>query len=434
MKAKKTTLKIAGMQCPSCEILIEDKLKSQVNVIKVKPNYKTQTVEVFFKGSLNKKIINQELEKFGYQIKQNYEEIKESLGNKIFLFFSWLIFWIFAYLMIKDIVFVKNFQLGGKFQFLPILILGLIASFSTCMATSGVLFLSTLEEGKSNFKKAFYFNIGRIISYGFFGLLVGFLGRELLGNFYFSTFLSFFIAILLIFLGLDMAKIIRLSTVFPYDKTGKLFRKLENFLIKNHQRSEFFLGILTYFLPCGFTQTIQVYALGLANPWLSAITMTVFALGTSPAIFLVASAEKIFRNHFYHLFFKAMAALVFLVGVYYFSNSLTLTGFNFRFTTSNLSQLKNVKIENGWQIIKMTVDERGYTPNEFVVKKNQPVRWIINGKNVYGCQGYFVVPELGIRKALAEGENFFEFTAKEKKPIYFSCGMGMYRGVIETID
>lgn len=432
MKEKKITLKIAGMHCPSCEILVEDKFKTFKNVLKVKPNYKRQTAEVVFRGYLNKEKINQELKKFGYQIKEEKEEIKEPLGSKIFIFFSFLIFWVFTLLLVKDLSFVSNFNLGSSFQFFSVLVLGLIASVSTCMATSGALFLSTLEEGKSNFKKALYFNLGRILSYGFFGFLVGILGKEILGNYYLSTFLSFFIALLLIFLGLDMAKIIRLSTIFPYDKTGGIFKKLENFFIKNRQQSEFFLGALTYFLPCGFTQTTQFFALGLGNPWLSSATMMVFALGTTPAIFFVAFFDKILRNGFYHFFFKAMAALVFLVGIYYFYNSLTLVGINFNFSSS--SQLKNVKMENGWQIIEMTVDGRGYTPNDFVVKKGVPVRWQIKGENVYGCQGYFVVPELGIRKALSPGENFFEFTPKESKPIYFSCGMGMYRGKIEVID
>ena len=437
MKTRKTVLKIAGMHCPSCEILIEDKFKSLNNVLKVKANHKTQTAEVFLKGKLDKEKINQQLQKFGYQIKEddkNNEKEKVFLANKIVIFISWIVFWIFVYLMIKEISFFNRIRLGDGFQFWPILILGLIASVSTCMATSGALFLATLEEGKSNLKKALYFNTGRIVAYGFFGFGVGLIGKELLNNFYFSIFLNFFIALLLIFLGLDMAKIIPLSSIFPYHKTRGVFRKLENLLIRNRQHSEFLLGGLTYFLPCGFTQTTQVYALGLANPWLSAATMMVFALGTSPAIFLVASIEKFLRNSLYHLFFKAIAALVFLVGIYYFFNSLALAGINFNFYLHDFSQLKNVRLENNWQIIEMVVDGRGYTPNEFVVKKNQPVRWIVKGKNVYGCQGYFVVPELGIRKVLEEGDNFFEFTPKKTKPIYFSCGMGMYRGVIEVIE
>ncbi len=435
MKTKKTTLKISGMHCPSCNILVEDKLKEEKNIVSVKSNYKNQTAEVLFKGYLDKEKLNKKLKPFGYLIKsEKEEEKKESFFDRISLFFVFLVSWILIYLMVRDLSFFNNFKLNGNFQLLSIFFLGIIASFSTCMATSGALFLSTLEENKDNFTKAIYFNIGRILSYGFFGFLAGLIGKQFLNNFYLSTFFSFFIAGLLIFLGLDMARIFRLSAIFPYDKTGGIFRRLENYFIKNRQQSEFLLGFLTYFLPCGFTQTTQVYVLSFGNPWLSSLAMIVFALGTTPAIFLIASFEKIIRHRFLPFFYKAMAALVFLVGIYYFYNSLALVGVNIAFSSPVSLNLKNVRIKNGWQMIEMVVDGRGYTPNEFVVKKDVPVRWKIQGENVYGCQGYFVVPELGIRKALLPGENFFEFTPKEKKSILFSCGMGMYRGRIEVID
>ncbi len=435
MKTKKIILKISGMHCPSCNVLVEDKLREEKNILSVKPNYKTQTAEVIFKGKLDKEKIKEKLKQFGYLIQSNNQEEKnESFFDRISLFFVFLVSWILIYLMVKDLSFFNNFKLNGNFQLLAIFFLGIVASFSTCMATSGALFLSTLEESKNNFNKAIYFNIGRVLSYGFFGFLFGLIGNKLLNNFYTSTFLSFFIAGLLIFLGLDMARIFRLSAILPYDKTGGIFRRLENYFIKNRQQSAFLLGFLTYFLPCGFTQTTQVYVLSFGNPWLSGLAMMIFALGTTPVIFIIASFEKIIRHQFLPLFYKAIAALVFLVGIYYFYNSLALMGVNVNFSTISDSNLKNVKIENGWQKIEMVVDGRGYTPNEFVVKKNIPVRWEIKGENVYGCQGYFVVPDLGIRKALEPGNNFFEFTPKEKKPILFSCGMGMYRGRIEVID
>ena len=82
----------------------------------------------------------------------------------------------------------------------------------------------------------------------------------------------------------------------------------------------------------------------------------------------------------------------------------------------------------------MDVISGGYSPNYFTVKKGIPVRWVINGKNIFGCQGYFIVPSLNISKALNAGENLIEFTPTETGFINFSCGMGMYRGRIEVVD
>ena len=82
----------------------------------------------------------------------------------------------------------------------------------------------------------------------------------------------------------------------------------------------------------------------------------------------------------------------------------------------------------------MAVVSGGYVPNYFIVKKGIPVKWVIDGKNVFGCQGYFVVPSLNISKALNPGENLIEFTPKDSGFINFSCGMGMYRGRIKVLD
>ena len=131
---------------------------------------------------------------------------------------------------------------------------------------------------------------------------------------------------------------------------------------------------------------------------------------------------------------KVMAVGVLILGLYYTTNFLSIYGINLGINQVSKGTSSNVKIENGQQIINMDVISGGYSPNYFIVKKGIPVKWIVSGKNVFGCQGYFVVPKLGISKALAEGDNIFEFTPTETGFINFSCGMGMYRGRIEVFD
>jgi hypothetical protein len=241
-------------------------------------------------------------------------------------------------------------------------------------------------------------------------------------------------AVFMILLGLDMLKIVSFASIIPYGVSSNVFRKLEHTLIKDPHKSAFFLGIITYFLPCGFTQATQVYALGLASPWQSALTMAVFALGTAPAILFIGSLRGLLKSTFYQYFMKIVAVGVLILGLYYASNFLSIYGVNFGFNKINKGTNQDVKTENGKQIINMAVVSNGYVPNYFTIKKGVPVKWVIDGKNVFGCQGYFVVPSLNISKALNEGENIFEFTPKDLGFINFSCGMGMYRGRIEVID
>jgi len=120
--------------------------------------------------------------------------------------------------------------------------------------------------------------------------------------------------------------------------------------------------------------------------------------------------------------------------LYYAINFLSIYGINIGFNQGIKENSTNASIENGKQIINMAVVSGGYVPNYFIVKKGIPVKWVIDGKNVFGCQGYFVVPSLNISKALNPGENLIEFTPKDSGFINFSCGMGMYRGRIKVLD
>ncbi len=442
-KISKKTVHIKGMHCPSCEILIQDKFKEISNVTTVNPNFKKQEAEIYYTGHLDQDIINKKIQQFGYEIveRQNNFKEEEPLGKKVLEAFLIAIGLVLVYLIAKEINIIPTVNITGNLNLITVLFLGLVASISTCMATSGALFLSTINNKLAPPKagdsviKAVYFSLGRIISYGFFGFIAGLIGSVIITNFKFGSGLTLLAAVFMILLGLDMLKIVSFAAIIPFGVSSNVFRKLENRLIKDPHKSAFFLGMITYFLPCGFTQATQVYALGLASPWQSTMTMAVFAIGTAPAILFIGSLRNLLKSTFYQYFMKTVAVGVLILGLYYVANFLSIYGINLGFNNqANDRSLSNIKVENGKQIVNMDVVNGGYVPNYFTVKKGIPVKWIINGKNVFGCQGYFVVPSLNISKALNEGENLIEFTPTETGFINFSCGMGMYKGRIEVVN
>jgi sulfite exporter TauE/SafE/copper chaperone CopZ len=435
-KICKKTLYIKGMHCPSCEILITDKLKEMSNVTEVKSNFQKQEAEVYFTGHLDQETVNMKIQSFGYEVgdRKKFFEAEEPMSKKILEILLIAVGLALIYLIVKEINIIPSFNITGNLNLLTVLFLGIVASVSTCMATSGALFLSTIGKKNNNIKQAIYFSLGRIISYGFFGFIAGLVGSVILTNFKFGSVLTLLAAIFMILLSLDMLKIFSFASIVPYGVSSNVFRKLEHSLIKDPHKSAFFLGMITYFLPCGFTQATQVYALGLASPWQSALTMAIFAAGTAPAIVFIGSLRGLLKSSFYQYFMKTVAVGVLILGIYYASNFFSIYGINIGFNQNIKGTRTNVNVENGKQIINMDVISGGYSPNQFTIKNGIPVRWLINGKNVFGCQGYFVVPTLNISKALNEGENIIEFTPTETGFINFSCGMGMYRGRIEIID
>ncbi|MDP3697155.1 MAG: cupredoxin domain-containing protein, partial [Candidatus Taylorbacteria bacterium] len=91
-------------------------------------------------------------------------------------------------------------------------------------------------------------------------------------------------------------------------------------------------------------------------------------------------------------------------------------------------------IINGEQVVEITQSVSGYFPRKLTVKKDVPVKLLVNTTNLYVCTSTFVIPKLRIFSQLKEGINEIKFTPTETGPIKFSCAMGMYTGVIDVIN
>lgn len=432
-RLKKTTFYVSGMHCPSCDILINDKFKEIKNVVDVRPDFNKQKVEVSYTGHLDKVSLNSKIKPFNYEIIERNDQEVEPLPNKIFEAISIAVIIIILYFFARELSLIPDFNFTGRLNLLTILLIGLVASTSTCMATSGALFLSTVGKNKDNFSQAVFFNSGRIFSYGFFGFLAGLVGHALVTFLKLGPILTLLTAIFMVFLGLDMLRILSIGSIIPSSLNKSIFEKLEHKLMKYPRKTSFFLGAITYLLPCGFTQAVQVYALGLASPIRSAFTMMIFAVGTMPALILIGMLSNFTKSAFYSYFIKVMAVLVLIIGLIYFSSFTSFYGISLNPLTAKDKRGTSAQEEDGIQIINMKVVSSGYLPNYFTVKKGVPVKWKIQGEDVYGCQAYLIIPKLGIQKTISSGENLIEFTPKEAGPINFSCGMGMFRGQIEAI-
>lgn len=429
---KKITLAIKGMHCPSCNIFIKDQFKKIKNVKKVEADFRSQKAEVYFEGNLNLDKINHLIKPYGYQIVQEKEDEKFGGKNNWIDFVVLLIFFITIGLILKEINLFPDFS-KTSLSLPMVFFLGIAASLSTCMATAGVLYLAVSQKNNS-LTSALSFSLGRLFSYGFFGFIFGALGGGVVMIPFVSSLLTLIAGLMMIFLGLELSRVFSWQRFFNFGFSGRIFEFFEEKLNYSSLKTPFFLGAITYFLPCGFTQSVQIYSMSLGNPLISSLNMIVFALGTIPLIILINKINQIRQMNVHYYFLKSAGVLVFLIGFYYFFNFLTLVNlnpFDQFFLTAKDKTNQLAPLVNGKQEIRMTVDGSGYQPNYFEVKKEIPVRWVINGKNVFGCQGYFVVPDLKVARSLKPGENIIEFTPKEEGEIKFACGMGMYKGVIK---
>jgi hypothetical protein len=135
------------------------------------------------------------------------------------------------------------------------------------------------------------------------------------------------------------------------------------------------------------------------------------------------------------------AIIVLILGLIMLNRGLALTGTGYdmnsitaeaRGISGNMDQ---AKIDSeGYQVIEMDVTRSGWEPDEFVLQKDIPVRWVINGKEITGCNNAIQVPKLGLEFDIKKGEQVIEFTPTQEGVIPWSCWMGMIPGSFIVTD
>jgi sulfite exporter TauE/SafE len=95
----------------------------------------------------------------------------------------------------------------------------------------------------------------------------------------------------------------------------------------NHTLTPLAVGVATFFLPCGFTQSMQIYTLTTGNFLTGALIMGAFALGTLPVLALLSfSSLGIHKKAQSGVFFKSAGLVVLFFGIFNLINSFVAAG------------------------------------------------------------------------------------------------------------
>ncbi len=441
---QKRTIFINGMHCASCELLIENNLKKINGVKEVKISHKTGQAEISFTGDvLADSDVLQAVKDAGYDIgsvnKLSFFS-KDIKDYKNLLIAALII--LIGYLTAKWFgLFELNVNTSSDGLFISLLV-GLVAGISTCMALVGGLVLALSARhaeihpeatSMQKFRPHLFFNLGRIVGFGLLGGLIGLIGSTVKFSTNTLAMMTIIIGLVMIFLGLKLVEI------FPFlkNKTISLPKSISKFFgFKSEQKEyshkgAFVTGVLTFFLPCGFTQAMQLYAVSTGSFGRGALIMFLFALGTAPGLLGIGGVSSLFKGQRKRLFFATAGVLVILFGIYNITNASKLIAINNVPKTNNTNNI----ISNGkTQEVKMTQKANGYAPNVFTVKKGVPIKWIITSETTFSCASYIAMPKYGISQSLKKGENIITFTPTEIGEIPFSCSMGMYTGKFIVVD
>lgn len=316
---KKYTLHVSGTHCASCKILIEDILSEQefIKTAQVNLKQETVTIETNSEQAIGTLVeaLNTKIKPNGYTFSVEKQIHKQKSDDVIWKAIPiGLVFLVVFFLLQKS--WVLNLGIGGTATPASSFIIGLIASISSCLAIVGGLVLSLSakisQDNESDTKTFLLFHAGRLGSFALLGGLLGIIGNAIGINFTVTAMLGILASLVMLFLGFNLVGIFSKHKITLPSGIFNFFRKIEHKTL-----TPLIIGFATFFLPCGFTQSMQVVALSSGSFIGGALIMGAFALGTLPVLALLSFGSASFA-HSKHapLFFKSAGVAVIGLGLF----------------------------------------------------------------------------------------------------------------------
>jgi len=433
MNIKSEKVKVYEMTCTSCENRVEKAVKKLEGVLNAKASYSGQFVEVEYDNELC-----------------SISKIKASINNAGYSTQSSNDYKFMGIIIIVAAIILLGFKTNGfdmelkltNASYAVLFVVGVLTSIHCVGMCGGIMLSQSLSKESNNkleaIKPALMYNLGRVISYTILGGIVGALGSVFSLSITAKAIMQIIAGAFMIIMGFNMAGFStfrRFSIKLPHSVCKA----------KNKSGSPLIVGLLNGLMPCGPLQTMQLFALGTGSAAKGALSMFVFSIGTVPLMLTFGALSGLLSKGYTKKILKFSGVLIIVLGLIMGNRGFALAGVNVN-PLSALSKSSNsilgggsnanvakATIKDGVQIINMTADNKGYTPNAFYVQKGIPVKWVIDGKQINSCNNSVVAQSLNIQKKLKSGENIIEFTPGDKD-INFSCWMGMIRGVIKVVD
>jgi len=330
-----------------------------------------------------------------------------------------------------------------------IFLTGLTTGGVSCVAIQGGLLASAIanQQSKRPVIQISSFLLAKLFIHTLFGLLLGFVGSafqiNLTVTLIFQTLVSFYLLASALHL-LEVHPIFRYVVIKP---PKFLYRISRNTSKLSDWFAPTLLGLLTIFIPCGVTQTMEVTAMTSGSPITGALTLFFFVLGTIPMFVLIGllatSISSVWRKRLNY----AAASLIIYLGLSSINGVLTVLNSPFSvsgfintykllqsYESGAVAGANTIDIDDGIQKVKVDITPKGYTPNYFQVKAGIPVELTLNTIENYTCANFFVFKEFNLEARLQPTDTkTFTFTPQETGRFNFSCSMGMYTGVMEVI-
>ena len=318
-------------------LITENELKDLPNVIHAKSSLKNHSVEIV--GDFGDKTLEQIAEELtiplkvhGYSVsmeKQNHAAKWSDFKFAVPIALGFA----FLFVLLQKLGIV-NLVSAGSVTYGTAFVIGVIASLSTCMAVVGGLVLSMsatfAKEGATKSDRVrpqLMFHSGRIVSFFILGGVIGAIGSAFTLNTSATFILSLIIGIVMLILGINLLDTFHFAKRFQPSMPKFIAKHAHGVSKFNHTLTPLLVGVATFFLPCGFTQSMQLYTLSTGSFLNGGLTMLAFALGTFPALAILSFSSFSIKNSSKSgIFFKSAGLVVIMFALFNLINSLVVIG------------------------------------------------------------------------------------------------------------
>jgi sulfite exporter TauE/SafE/copper chaperone CopZ len=450
-----TTIPVAGMTCRACENRIARHVGRIPNVEQVKASAVHGRVEVTSSAPIPTAAIRKAIRAAGYEIGRTPWLTPDPEVWMTAIMGIVLVGGLAVLVSVTGLASlasgVGDLNQGG---ILIALLLGLAAGVSTCAALVGglVLALSAAFETRrtasgtsdtaitAKMRPALVFIAGRIAGYGVLGAALGALGASVTLPPQVTAVLMIGVAVVMTILGTRLTGLSpRIATWAPTLPMG-LGRRLglgDGAVGGYSDARAAGLGAASFFLPCGFTQAVQIYALSTGSPLLAGAILAVFALGTAPGLLALAGLPVVVPSTWRPTLMRLVGVVVVAFAMVNGTAGLRLSGVGFPFGVSPAAAAvpPSGTVTDGTQTLTTYQNVDGYSPTNVSIYAGIPTRWTIQSTSTSSCAASLVVPSLGMSvRRLHAGVNTIDLPALPAGTLSYSCAMGMYGGLITVVD
>jgi sulfite exporter TauE/SafE/copper chaperone CopZ len=330
-------LHVNGMHCAACELVIEKKLAKYDGVKKVDAVLSDNKVKIWGVFDESEHALAQQMTKLiendGYTLATEKGKKQVNWGEfKIALPVAAVI--IFLFLLLQELGIV-NLVNPETINLPAVFMIGIVASLSSCMAVVGGLVLSisanyAKEESQKEARGAMVmFHVARLLGFFVLGGAIGLIGSAFKLSSTATFVMSLLVGFVMVILGLNLLDIFEFTKKLQLKMPKSLARTAVNTENMQNKWTPILLGVVTFFLPCGFTQSMQIYSLSSGSFIQGALTMLVFALGTLPVLALIsfASNKMVGQKQTSGVFFKVAGLIVLFFALINVIGALVAIGF-----------------------------------------------------------------------------------------------------------